>query len=75
MKPLMKFCSRWQSSPGDVLDCFSVAVIKNKNNKKKISDQKQLRRRKGLLWLTLPGHSPSLREVRAETEVEMQFLA
>lgn len=34
----------------------SVAVIKH-------LDQKQLRRGKGLIWLTFPGHSPSFRKV------------
>ena len=33
-------------------------------------DQKQFKGGKGLLYLTLPGHSPLLRKVRTETQAE-----
>lgn len=36
-------------------------------------DQRQLRVRKGLFLLTLLGHNPSLKEVRAGTEEENQL--
>jgi len=40
---------------------FSVTVIKH-------SDQKQIVGRKGFVWLTVPGHSPSLMDARAGTQ-------
>lgn len=40
---------------------LSVALIKH-------PDPEELRERKGFLWLILPGHGPSLKEVRAGTQ-------
>lgn len=42
---------------------LSVAVIKHSN-------QTQLTRGKGFIWLLLPGHGLSLKEVRAGTDTE-----
>lgn len=43
----------------DVLNYISLAVMKH-------ADQKQLGK-KGLIWFMLPGHHPTLREVREGT--------
>lgn len=42
------------------LVCFSVAVIRTMT--------KSNLRKERLIWLTFPGHNPSLREVRAGSE-------